>query len=133
MQCVTASIDKQALIDNVKHIRSLVPNSKIIAVVKANAYGHGLFPVANALKDHADAFAVARISEAMELRRQGIEKPIVLLEGFYNDEDIAYISKYSLYTGVHDLEQVKSIENAKLKKPIHAWVQIDVGMHRLGS
>ena len=65
MQCVTASIDKQALIDNVKHIRSLVPNSKIIAVVKANAYGHGLFPVANALKDHADAFAVARISEAM--------------------------------------------------------------------
>lgn len=43
MQCVTASIDKQALIDNVKHIRSLVPNSKIIAVVKANAYGHGLF------------------------------------------------------------------------------------------
>ena len=58
MQCVTASIDKQALIDNVKHIRSLVPNSKIIAVVKANAYGHGLFPVANALKDHADAFAV---------------------------------------------------------------------------
>lgn len=82
MQCVTASIDKQALIDNVKHIRSLVPNSKIIAVVKANAYGHGLFPVANALKDHADAFAVARISEAMELRRQGIEKPIVLLEGF---------------------------------------------------
>ena len=61
MQCVTASIDKQALIDNVKHIRSLVPNSKIIAVVKANAYGHGLFPVANALKDHADAFAVARI------------------------------------------------------------------------
>ena len=133
MQCVTASIDKQALIDNVKHIRSLVPNSKIIAVVKANAYGHGLFPVANALKDHADAFAVARISEAMELRRQGIEKPIVLLEGFYHDEDIAYISKYSLYTGVHDLEQVKSIENAKLKKPIHAWVQIDVGMHRLGS
>ena len=74
MQCVTAFINKQALIDNIKVIKAKVPNSKIIAVVKANAYGHGLIAVADALKERVDAYAVSRISEAMELRRHGIEK-----------------------------------------------------------
>ena len=98
MQCVTAFINKQALIDNIKVIKAKVPNSKIIAVVKANAYGHGLIAVADALKERVDSYAVSRISEAMELRRHGIEKqPIVLLEGFYNDEDLAYISKFNLF------------------------------------
>ena len=134
MQCVTAFINKQALIDNIKVIKAKVPNSKIIAVVKANAYGHGLIAVADALKERVDAYAVSRISEAMELRRHGIEKqPIVLLEGFYNDDDLAYISKFKLFTAVHDEEQVEAIERVKLAKPIHAWLKIDVGMHRLGS
>jgi len=133
MKAVTAYIDTEALIYNVRHIRSLVPKSKIIAVVKANAYGHGLFPISNALTDEVEAFAVSRISEAMSLRNQGVSKPIVLLEGFYNDSDVELISKYDLYTAVHDLEQVSSIENAKVEKPIHVWLKIDVGMHRLGS
>ena len=62
--------------------RNKVPASKIIAVVKANAYGHGLYPIANALSEEADAFAVSRIGEAISLRNQGIVKPIVLLEAF---------------------------------------------------
>lgn len=101
MQFITACIDKNALIHNIKHIKSLVPQSNVIAVVKANAYGHGAYAVANTLKDYVQGFAVARISEAMELRKDGITKPIFLLEGFYNEEDVAYISRYDLYTAVH--------------------------------
>lgn len=133
MESVTAQIDKRALLHNIKVIKSKVPDANVIAVVKANAYGHGMFAVANALKDNVKGFAVARITEAMELRREGITKPIFLLEGFYNDEDIPFIAKYDLNTAVHDLEQVKAIENAKLSKPIHVWLQVDIGMHRLGS
>lgn len=133
MQFITACIDKNALIHNIKHIKSLVPQSNVIAVVKANAYGHGAYAVANTLKDYVQGFAVARISEAMELRKDGITKPIFLLEGFYNEEDVAYISRYDLYTAVHELEQIEAIEKANIKKPIHVWLQVDVGMHRLGS
>ena len=133
MQFITACIDKNALIHNIKHIKSSVPQSNVIAVVKANAYGHGAYAVANTLKDYVQGFAVARISEAMELRKDGITKPIFLLEGFYNEEDVAYISRYDLYTAVHELEQIEAIEKANIKKPIHVWLQVDVGMHRLGS
>ena len=133
MKAVTAYIDTQALIDNVRVIRNKVPASKIIAVVKANAYGHGLYPIANALSEEADAFAVSRIGEAMSLRNQGIVKPIVLLEGFYNDSEVELISRYDLYTAVHDLEQVEAIERANIDKSIHVWVKVDIGMHRLGS
>ena len=133
MQFVTAQINRQALVNNVKKIKSKVPNSKLIAVVKANGYGHGAFAVANALKDQVEGFAVARIDEAMELRRDGVTKPIFLLEGFYNDEDLPFISKYNLYTAVHDFEQVEAIEKCNVTKPIHVWLQIDCGMHRLGS
>lgn len=133
MQFVTAQINRQALVNNVKKIKSKVPNSKLIAVVKANGYGHGAFAVANALKDLVEGFAVARIDEAMELRRDGVTKPIFLLEGFYNDEDLPFISKYNLYTAVHDFEQVEAIEKCNVTKPIHVWLQIDCGMHRLGS
>ena len=110
MESVTAQIDKRALLHNIKVIKSKVPDANVIAVVKANAYGHGMFAVANALKDNVKGFAVARITEAMELRREGITKPIFLLEGFYNDEDLPFIAKYDLNTAVHDLEQVKAIK-----------------------
>ncbi|NLK85278.1 MAG: alanine racemase [Aeromonadales bacterium] len=133
MQYITAYIDKNALVHNIKQIKKLVPQSNVIAVVKANAYGHGAYAVTNALKEHVQGFAVARISEAIELRKEGITTPIFLLEGFYNDEDVAFISRYNLYTSVHDIEQVEAIEKAKVNKQIHVWLQIDVGMHRLGS
>ena len=133
MQFITASIDKNALLHNIKHIKSLVPNQNIIAVVKANGYGHGAFAVANALKDQVQGFAVARISEAMELRKDGITKPIFLLEGFYNEQDVAFISRYDLYTAVHSEDQIEAIEKAMIKKPIHVWLQVDIGMHRLGN
>lgn len=138
MECVSAFIDRQALLDNVKLIKSKAAGQnnqtpKVIAVVKANAYGHGLYAVANALKDSVDAFAVARISEAMELRREGISKPIVLLEGFFNEEDVHYISKYSLITAINSLSQVEALEKAELSRKVKVFLQVDIGMHRLGS
>ena len=74
MNAVSAVINTKALVHNILHIKSLVPNSKIIGVVKANAYGHGLFVVANTLVDYVDAFAVARIDEAIALRNKEVLK-----------------------------------------------------------
>lgn len=133
MNFVTACIDTKALVRNLRTIRARVPDSKLVAVVKANAYGHGLYPVAQALSQEADAFAVSRISEALSLRNQGIDKPIVLLEGFYNDEDVEIISRLDFYTAVHSLFQVEAIERHPHLKPLHCWVQADIGMHRLGA
>lgn len=133
MKSVTAIINRQALVDNLKSIRSKVPDSKLIAVVKANAYGHGLVQVARTLEPYVEAFAVARVPEAMELKLSGITKKIVLLEGFLNSEDIAVISEHGFYTAVHDMVQIEAIERSNISKPINAWLKIDIGMHRLGA
>ncbi|MBQ4245784.1 MAG: alanine racemase [Succinivibrio sp.] len=138
MECVSAFIDREALLFNIKKIKEKAKDKngnqpKVVAVVKANAYGHGLYAVANALKDSVDAYAVARIGEAMELRREGITRPVILLEGFFNEEDVNFISKYSLITAVNSIYQVEALEKAKLNKKIKVFLQVDIGMHRLGS
>lgn len=133
MKAVSVKIDLKALVHNAKVIKNLVPSSKIIAVVKANAYGHGLVTVARALDDYADAFAVARLEEALTLRFHGVAKPVVLLEGFLNKEDLSVITENGFYMAVHDLEQVQDIEQAVLPKPLKCWMKIDIGMHRLGA
>lgn len=133
MHAVRAIINKQALIDNVRVIKQSVPNSKIVAVVKANAYGHGVFNVATVLDGHVDALAVARLDEAKFLRHQGIKTNIILLEGFFEAKDLYDIEKYNLQTAIHDIEQVKAIESVSLQKPIDCWMKIDIGMRRLGA
>ena len=82
MKAATAQINTAALRHNLAVVKRHAPACKIIAVVKANAYGHGLLPVARTLVD-ADAYAVARIEEALMLRSCAVVKPIVLLEGFF--------------------------------------------------
>ena len=133
MKAATAEINTQALKNNIDIIKTYVPGSKIVAVVKANAYGHGLYQVASALYEKVDAFAVARLDEALNLREQGIKKPIILLEGFFNEEDLPFIARSEIYTAVHDMEQLEAIERAKVEKPLHCWLKIDIGMHRLGA
>ena len=104
MKSVTAVINLPALVGNIAKIQSYVPQSKLIAVVKANAYGHGLITVSQALEQdpHVHAFAVARLPEAMELREAGIKKPVVLLEGFLNAEDVPVIAEQGFFTAIHD-------------------------------
>lgn len=131
MQSVRAEISLNALEHNFKVIKSKVPHAKIVAVVKANAYGHGLVQVAKKLKD-ADAYAVARIEEGLALRSAGITKPIILLEGFFNKEDVPVLLANNFTVAVHSLELLEQIEQADLPAPIQAWLKLNTGMQRLG-
>jgi alanine racemase len=102
-----------------------------MAVIKANAYGHGMLPVARALADDVDAFAVARLAEARTLRAAGIDTPIVVLGGALGPDDIADGISLDVQLGIHDQQQIHWIVGGK--KPLAtAWLKIDTGMHRLG-
>lgn len=96
MQAATVVINRRALRHNLQRLRELAPASKLVAVVKANAYGHGLLETARTLTD-ADAFGVARLEEALRLRAGGIAQPILLLEGFFAAEDLAVIAAQRLH------------------------------------
>lgn len=131
IKSATATIDLSALVYNFNAIKQMAPKSKILAVLKANAYGHGLERIAKALPQ-ADAFGVARIDEALALRAGGVVKPLVLLEGFFTGDDLAVLAVNNLQTIVHNEQQLQAIEKAKLDRPLKVWLKIDTGMHRLG-
>lgn len=124
-------IDLTALQHNLQRVRQLAPNSQVLAVLKANAYGHGLVQAAQALYQ-ADAFAVARIDEALALRTGGIVKPIVLLEGFYEAAELPVLLANNLQTVVHNQLQLEALEQTALTGQLKVWLKIDTGMHRLG-
>ncbi|MGF1726322.1 alanine racemase [Photobacterium nomapromontoriensis] len=131
MKAATAYINTQALTHNLNQIRAQAPDSKILAVVKANGYGHGLSWVASSLPD-VDGFGVARIEEALTLRAGGLVKPILLLEGFYGAADLPVLVTNNIHTVVHSIEQLEALEQAELDGPVVVWLKIDTGMHRLG-
>lgn len=131
MRSAKAEICLTALQHNVARIREIAPNSKIMAVVKANAYGHGLLAVASALKS-VDAFAVARVEEALTLRSGGIVKPILLLEGFFSTDELPILVANNIHTSIHIEQQLAELEEAELETPINVWLKMDTGMHRLG-
>lgn len=129
----TALIDRSALIENFREIKRIAPAAKVLAVLKANAYGHGLARIAMALPE-ADAFGVARIDEAIELRASGVVKPIVLLEGFFAKEDLPIMAVNNFQTIVHNQSQLDALTcpNLQLPQPLKVWLKVDTGMHRLG-
>ena len=131
MQAATVVINRRALRHNLQRLRELAPASKMVAVVKANAYGHGLLETARTLPD-ADAFGVARLEEALRLRAGGITKPVLLLEGFFDARDLPTISAQHFHTAVHNEEQLAALEEASLDEPVTVWMKLDTGMHRLG-
>ena len=131
MQAATVVINRRALRHNLQRLRELAPASKLVAVVKANAYGHGLLETARTLPD-ADAFGVARLEEALRLREGGITQPILLLEGFFNATDLPTIAEQHLHTAVHNIEQLEALETADISEPVTVWMKLDTGMHRLG-
>ena len=131
MQAATVVINRRALRHNLQRLRELAPASKLVAVVKANAYGHGLIETARTLPD-ADAFGVARLEEAIRLRAGGITQPILLLEGFFEAADLPTIADQHLHTAVHNEEQLAALETAELSEPVTVWMKLDTGMHRLG-
>ena len=126
-----ARIDLAALQYNLQRARQAAPNSRIMAVVKANAYGHGLTRVAQALSN-ADGFGVACLEEAVSLREAGVKQPITLLEGFFDRDELKAISHYRLQPVLHNEEQLCQLDAAQLPQPINVWLKLDTGMHRLG-
>ena len=131
MQAATVVVNRRALRHNLQRLRELAPASRLVAVVKANAYGHGLVETARTLPD-ADAFGVARFEEALRLREGGITQPILLLEGFFSAGELPQLSALSLDTVVHSVEQLAALETAELTEPVTVWMKLDTGMHRLG-
>lgn len=127
-----ADIDLDALRYNYCLARDLAPNSQSLAVIKADAYGHGAVACARALADLAPAFGVACIEEAIALRQGGIEAPIVLLEGFFEAEELDSIDTLGLWTTVHSEWQLDALLAYAPRHPIAAWLKVDSGMHRLG-
>ena len=126
-----AHINLQALQHNFSRVQQAAPNSKIMAIIKANAYGHGLVRMAQSLPD-ADAFGVACLEEAISLREAGFDRRIVLLEGLFTAEDIGLINGYQLDVVIHHESQLALLEQGGLLRPLDVWVKLDTGMHRLG-
>ena len=128
---IRALIDTAALRHNLGTIRAYAPGAKVMAVVKANAYGHGLVATALALAD-ADAFAVARLEEGLALRAAGVRAPIVLLEGVFSAEQLAEAAHHRFELVVHDPLQLKLLEAHRGAERFVLWIKIDTGMNRLG-
>lgn len=127
-----AKINLSAIDHNFKLAKSLASKSKAIAIIKADAYGHGAVAVAKKLENTADAFGVACIEEALELREAGIKKPVLLLEGFFSPDELPIIADNNFWTALHSEFQIDQIRQAKLSCAINVWPKIDSGMHRLG-
>jgi alanine racemase len=128
---VSATIDVAALQHNLKVVRQRAPRSRVMAVVKANAYGHGLVTVARALAA-ADSFAVARIEEGLSLRAAGISTPVVLLEGIFNREQLEAAAAARFELVVHTPEQIELLRTAQADVAFKVWLKLDSGMNRLG-
>ena len=119
-----------ALRHNLQVIRERSPKAKVLAVVKANAYGHGMVEAANALSG-ADSLAVARLSEAQTLRAAGIESPIVILEGVFDADELAVAVSSDCEIVVHCVEQLQLLEDLGTGR-ITVWLKFETGMNRLG-
>ena len=129
----TASINLNAIKKNYLYAKSLSPNAKVIAIVKANAYGHGAIKVASHLEDCADCYGVACTEEAIELRNSGIDKtPILLMEGVFEASELELIEKYNLIVTVCNSKQLQWLLDNKFNKPVDIFVKYDSGMGRLG-
>jgi len=126
-----ARIDPEALRHNLAAVRRLAPHSRVLAIIKANAYGHGLVPVANALVE-ADALGVARLEEGQALRAAGITREVVLLEGVFSRAQLAMAAEGRFQLVVHSLEQVRMLELYRGDVRFEIWLKIDTGMNRLG-
>lgn len=121
------------LLYNFNVLQDMAPNSKIMAIVKANAYGHGLIAVSQRLKDHVDAFGVASIYEAMELRQAGVKTPITLLEGVFAPEEFYLASEHGFSVVFHSDQQISWLAGQKkLPNKLHSWLKLNTGLGRLG-
>ena len=127
----SVTIDPAALAHNLERVREFAPDSRVMAVIKANGYGHGMHAVSEYLSE-ADMFAVAMPEEAFALRANGCNKPVLVIHGFSDRTELTHFSELDLATVVHQKQQLDIIVNSALSRPVDVWLKIDTGMHRLG-
>ncbi|OOG25376.1 alanine racemase [Thioalkalivibrio denitrificans] len=127
-----ARIDLNALRHNLSVARAAAPGSRVMAVIKADAYGHGMREAARALAGLSDAFAVSCVQEAAVLREAGITQPLVVLQGFKDDAELVEVVRLDAQTVLHEPGQLACLESSHLETPPAVWLKLDTGMHRLG-
>ena len=125
-------VDLTAIKANCKLAQSLAPHSNTVAVVKADAYGHGAVEVAKAIESQVEMLTVSCLEEAIALREGGINKPILLLEGCFSEKEIELAAQHKLELVVHKQQQVDDLQVSRVAHAFKIWLKIDSGMHRLG-
>jgi alanine racemase len=128
---IRATINAAALTHNLAIARRHAGAAKVWAVVKANAYGHGLLRAVAALRE-ADGLAMLDFPDARRVRDAGFEKPILMLEGFFRTEDIAALLRYRLTPVIHNMAQIEMLEKASIDGPLDVYLKVNSGMNRLG-
>jgi alanine racemase len=128
---IRAVVDAAALRHNLRQARNAAPGSRVMAVIKANAYGHGLVPAAKALAE-SDGFAVARLEEGLALRAAGLTNRILLLEGVFTRDQLALAARERFELMVHSFEQLDLLDALESSNAVRTWIKVDSGMNRLG-
>jgi len=128
---IRATISAAALAHNLTVAKRHAGDAKVWAVVKANAYGHGVERAARAFAA-ADGFAVLDFHEALRLRVSGVTQPILMIEGFFTPADLALVTKHALTPVIHNPEQVEMLKHAALEREIDVYLKVNSGMNRLG-
>lgn len=126
------TIDATALLHNLECVKRAAPHKKIIAMVKADAYGCGLSSILPNLEGRVDAFGVASVDEALALRRLGSRSEVVIFQGVFSEEEWPLVAREHFSTVIHQKEQLQWLLQVPQKTKLKLWVKVDTGMHRLG-
>jgi len=132
MRGTRLELRSESLRINARRARTLSAGAELFAMVKADAYGHGLRFTAESLRDQVDGFGVALLDEALLLRGCGIDAPLLLLEGVFDAAELVEAARASCELIIHSEWQVVLLEKASLSTPVRVWLKLDTGMHRLG-
>jgi alanine racemase len=128
---IRALVDTGALRHNLQRVRAAAPGARVMSVIKANAYGHGLVPAAKALSA-TDGYAVARFEEGLALRAAGLTQRVLLLEGVFGADQLDAAVQHEFDLMVHSAEQLQLLEQRGRQGELRVWLKVDTGMNRLG-
>ncbi len=126
-----ATVNLNAVRHNIQVIRKRAQGARVMSVIKANAYGHGLKRIIPALTE-VDGVAVARVDEGVVCRLGGFIRPITVLEGFICKDELLKVQKHDLNVVIHDWHQLELLKQCQIEKPLSVWLKVDTGMNRLG-
>jgi alanine racemase len=130
---IIAEFSGRSLVHNAQRARALAPaGARVFAVIKADAYGHGLLEVADRIGSVVDGFAILELASAKRLRENGLNQPIMMLEGFFSPAELQVFSQLDLGTVVHRVDQIATLAESELPSPIDVYLKINTGMNRLG-